>query len=390
MPRFTIDLSFVGQSFITRKFMACYHSRQFNCFSLESMSRPIQAHIDLSALQNNLRVARRHASSRIMAVVKANAYGHGLLRVAEALGEAEGFAMLDVRDAIALREAGFRQTILLLEGFFSADELPLIAEYELSTVIHSMHQLDMLDAYPRRSSLQVWLKINTGMNRLGFVPEQVPAAMEKLKSHPAVRDVTLMTHFSHADEAEGVADQLERFRSLTATYRAPRSLANSAALLRYPSTHSEWVRPGIMLYGASPFADTSAQQLGLRPVMTLSSGIISVRDVKAGDRIGYAGLFRAGTTMRIGTVACGYADGYPRHAPTGTPVLVNGQRTRTLGRVSMDMLGVDLSGIADADVGSRVTLWGVGLPVEEVASAAGTVSYELMCALTARVPIVAG
>jgi alanine racemase len=370
--------------------MACYHSRQFNCSSLESMSRPIQAHIDLSALQNNLRVARRLSSSRIMAIVKANAYGHGLLRVAEALNEAEGFAMLDVRDAIALREAGFRQTILLLEGFFSADELPLIAEYELSTVIHGMHQLDMLDACPRRNTLQVWLKINTGMNRLGFVPEQVPAAMEKLKSHPAVRDVTLMTHFSHADEAEGVADQLERFRSLTATYRAPRSLANSAALLRYPSTHSEWVRPGIMLYGASPFSDTSAQQLGLRPVMTLSSGIISVREVKAGDRIGYAGLFRAGTTMRIGTVACGYADGYPRHAPTGTPILVNGQRTRTLGRVSMDMLGVDLSGIADADVGSRVTLWGAGLPVEEVASSAGTVSYELMCALTARVPIVSG
>ena len=369
--------------------MACYHSRQFNCFSLESMSRPIQAHIDLSALQNNLRVARRHASSRIMAVVKANAYGHGLLRVAEALDEAEGFAMLDVRDAIALREAGFRQTILLLEGFFSADELPLIAEYELASVIHSMQQLAMLDAYPRRNSLQVWLKINTGMNRLGLVPEQVPAAMEKLRSHPAVREITLMTHFSHADEPEGVAEQLERFRSLTAAYRAPRSLANSAALLRYPSTHGEWVRPGIMLYGASPFADTSAQQLGLKPVMTLSSEIISVRELKAGDRVGYAGLFRANTTMRIGTVACGYADGYPRHAPTGTPVLVDGQRTRTLGRVSMDMLGVDLSGIADADVGSRVTLWGAGLPVEEVAGSAGTVSYELMCALTARVPIVA-
>jgi alanine racemase len=351
------------------------------------MPRPIQAHIDLSALQNNLRVARRLAPSRIMAVIKANAYGHGLLRVAEALGEAEGLAMLDVRDAIALREAGLRQTILLLEGFFAADELPLIAEYELTSVIHSTQQLAMLDAYPRRKTLHVWLKINTGMNRLGFTPEQVPAVMEKLKSHPAVREVTLMTHFSHADEPEGVAEQLERFKGLTAAYRAPRSLANSAALLRYPSTHSEWVRPGIMLYGASPFADTSAQQFGLRPVMTLSSEIISVRELKAGDRVGYAGLFRADNTMRIGTVACGYADGYPRHAPTGTPILVNGQRTRTLGRVSMDMLCVDLSGSPDADVGSRVTLWGAGLPVEEVASSAGTVSYELMCALTARVPI---
>ncbi|MDO9004952.1 MAG: alanine racemase [Aquabacterium sp.] len=370
------------------------------------MSRPIQARIDLSALKSNLRVVRRLATSRIMAVIKANAYGHGLLRAAEALDEAEGFALLDVRDAIALREAGFRQTILLLEGFFTADELPLLAEYELSTVIHSTQQLAMLDAYPRRGSLSVWLKINTGMNRLGFAPEQLPAVMEKLKSHPAIGEVTLMTHFAHADEAEGVAEQLERFKGLTAAYRAPRSLANSAAVLRYPATHAEWVRPGIMLYGASPFADTSAQQLGLQPVMTLSSEIISVRELKAGDRVGYAGLFRADKCMRIGTVACGYADGYPRqsgrvepeapgthrptpggYAPTGTPVLVNGQRTSTLGRVSMDMLSVDLSEVSGAEVGSPVTLWGNGMPVEEVAAAAGTISYELMCALTARVPV---
>ncbi|HAF44044.1 MAG TPA: alanine racemase [Gallionellaceae bacterium] len=351
------------------------------------MSRPIQARIDLSALKSNLRVVRRLASSRIMAVIKANAYGHGLLRAAGALDEAEGFALLDVRDAIALREAGFRQTILLLEGFFTADELPLLAEYELSTVIHNLQQLAMLDAYPRRGSLSVWLKINTGMNRLGFAPEQVPAVMEKLKSHPAIGEVTLMTHFAHADESEGVAEQLERFKGLTAAYRAPRSLANSAALLRYPATHAEWVRPGIMLYGASPFADTSAQQLGLQPVMTLSSEIISVRELKAGDRVGYAGLFRADKCMRIGTVACGYADGYPRHAPTGTPILVNGQRARTLGRVSMDMLSVDMSEVSGAEVGSPVTLWGNGMPVEEVAAAAGTISYELICALTARVPV---
>lgn len=350
------------------------------------MSRPIQARIDLSALRNNLRVARRSAASRIMAVIKANAYGHGLLRVAEALNEAEGFALLDVRDAVALREAGFRQTILLLEGFFTADELPLLAEYELATVIHSAKQLAMLDAYPRRGSLPVWLKINTGMNRLGFAPAEVPAVMEKLKSHPAVREVTLMTHFSHADEQEGVAEQLELFKGLTAAYRAPRSLANSAALLRYPASHCEWVRPGIMLYGASPFADASAQQLGLQPVMTLSSEIISVRELRPGEHVGYSGTFRADKAMRIGTVACGYADGYPRHAATGTPVLVNGQRTRTLGRVSMDMMSVDLSEVSAADIGSRVILWGEGLPAEEVAAAAGTISYELMCAVTARVP----
>ena len=351
------------------------------------MSRPIRAHIDLAALKNNLRVVRRTAPSRIMAVIKANAYGHGLQRVAEALDEAEGFALLDIRDAILLREAGFRQTILLLEGFFTADELPLLAEYELSTVVHSAHQLAMLDAYPRRGGLSIWLKINTGMNRLGFVPEQVPVVMEKLKSHHAVREVTLMTHFAHADEPEGVAEQLELFKGLTATYRAPRSLANSAALLRYPATHCEWVRPGIMLYGASPFADLTATQLGLQPVMTLASEIISVRELKTGDRVGYAGTFRADRPMRIGTVACGYADGYPRHAATGTPVLVNGQRTRTLGRVSMDMLSVDLSELPAAEIGTPVTLWGRGLPVEEVAGAAGTISYELMCALTARVPV---
>jgi alanine racemase len=351
------------------------------------MPRPIQAHINLSALKNNLRVARRHTSSRIMAVIKANAYGHGLPRIAAALEEAEGIALLDIQDAIQLRDAGNRQTILLLEGFFAPEDLPLIAEYDFATVIHSTQQLDWLDAYPRRNALQVWLKINTGMNRLGFMPQEIPAVMERLKAHRAVREVTLMTHFSHADEAEGVAAQLEKFSGLTSAYRAPRSMANSAALLRYPATHGEWVRPGIMLYGASPFADVSAQQLGLQPVMTLSSEIISVREIRSGEYIGYAGLFRADRSMCIGTVACGYADGYPRHAPTGTPVLVNGHRTQTLGRVSMDMIGVDLSDIKDAQVGSRVVLWGEGMPVEEVARSAGTISYELLCALTARVPV---
>jgi alanine racemase len=256
-------------------------------------------------------------------------------------------------------------------------------------VIHNPLQIAMLDAYPRRGNLQVWLKINSGMNRLGFAPQDIPAVLEKLKAHPAVRDITLMTHFASADEAAGVAAQLEVFNALAAPYRMQCSLANSAALLRYATTHADWVRPGIMLYGASPFPEISAQQLGLRPVMTLQSEIISVRGLKAGERVGYGGLFCAESPMRIGTVACGYADGYPRHAPTGTPVLVEGQRTRTLGRISMDMLSVDLSALPDAISGSRVTLWGSGLPVEEVARAAGTISYELLCALAARVPMVA-
>ncbi len=325
-----------------------------------------------------------------MAVIKADAYGHGLVRCAEALASADGFALLDLRDALRLREAGFRQTILLLEGAFSADDLPRIAGHKLDCVIHSPQQLAMLEGGARLGNkLSVWLKINTGMNRLGFTPPDLPAAMEKLKSISSVRDVTLMTHFSHADEKAGVEAQLQVFNELSAPYRTARSMANSAALLRYPQTHAEWVRPGIMLYGASPFEDASAQQLGLKPVMTLASEIISMHTLRPGECIGYGASFCAERPMRIGTVACGYADGYPRHAPTGTPVLVNGQRTRMLGRVSMDMLCVDLSALPDAGVGSRATLWGEGLPVEEVASAAGTISYELLCAVTARVPVTA-
>lgn len=357
------------------------------------MPRPIQARIDLAALEHNLQVARRATSARIMAVIKAAAYGHGLRHTAEALKAADGFALLDIRDAVQLREAGFRQVILLLEGFFTADDLMLMAEYDLACVIHGPHQLAALDNYPRRGGLSVWLKANSGMNRLGFAPGEIPAVMEKLKSHSAVRDITLMTHFSHADEALGVAAQLEVFNALAAPYRVARSLANSAALLRYPATHADWVRPGIMLYGASPFAHGSgerhsAQQLGLRPVMTLQSRIISVREIGAGEHIGYGGAFRAEAPMRVGVAACGYADGYPRHAPTGAPVLVEGRRTRILGRVSMDMLSVDLSALPGVDIGSRVTLWGEGLPVDEVAQAAGTISYELLCAVTARVPVV--
>lgn len=351
------------------------------------MPRPIQAFIDLNALENNLHIARRATSSRIMAVIKADGYGHGLLRVAEALSTADGFALLDIQDAIALREAGYRQTILLLEGLFTESDLPLIAEYDLTCVIHSPWQIELLDAYPKRASLDVWLKVSSGMNRLGFMPQQVTQTMEQLRRHAAVRDITLMTHFAHADEARGIDEQLEIFNALAAPHRVARSLANSAALLRYPKAHGDWVRPGIMLYGASPFADTSAQQLGLKPAMTLSSRIIATQDLSAGDEVGYSALFRAEHSMRIGIVACGYADGYPRHAPNSTPILVDGQRTQTLGRVSMDMLFVDLSKLPDARVGSEVVLWGAGLPIEEVARAAGTISYELMCAVTKRVAV---
>lgn len=351
------------------------------------MPRPIQAYIDQDALEHNLHVARSHTSARIMAVIKANGYGHGLLRVAEALTAADGFALLDIQDAIRLREAGYRQTILLLEGFFDAADLEQIAEYELTSVIHSDWQIALLDAYPGRGALDVWLKINSGMHRLGFTPDRVAGAMEAVRRHAAVREITLMSHFATADEARGVSEQADLYHDIVQGWRVPRSLANSAALLRYPATHGDWVRPGIMLYGASPFAEVSAQQLGLKPAMTLESRIIAVQQLRSGDEIGYGGLFRADRLMRVGIVACGYADGYPRHAPDGTPMLVNGLRSSLLGRVSMDMLYVDLTALPQAGVGSVVTLWGEGLPIEDVAHACGTISYELMCALAARVPV---
>jgi alanine racemase len=358
------------------------------------MSRPIQALIDLSAIEHNLSVVRRHAPrSRVLAVIKADAYGHGLLRAAEALSGADGFAMLELDAAIRLREAGYRQKILLLEGFFSIEELALIEQYHLSIVIHDREQLGMLCSYSPRGRFkpEVFLKVNTGMNRLGFMPEQCPTAIERIRSSCALDNITLMTHFACADESAGdesIGIQLKRFAATAAGRHFACSLANSAAILRYPETHADWVRPGLMLYGASPLAERSAAELDLRPAMTISSKVIAVQTLRPGEGIGYGHAFRADVPMRVGVVAGGYADGYPRHAPTGTPVLVDGCRTRIIGRISMDMLHVDLSGLMRSGVGSTVTLWGKGLPVEEVAQAAGTVGYELLCALAPRMRIV--
>jgi alanine racemase len=311
-----------------------------------------------------------------------------MLRVAQALAESDGFAVLRVEEGVALREAGIRQPILLLEGLFGADELPVAAAHGLSTVVHCEEQLLMLEAARGAHPLDVFLKINTGMNRLGLQPARFWAVYDRLKAGKGARQITLMTHFATADGHEGVAGQLERFNALTGEMRLPKTLANSAAILRYPQTHVDWVRPGIMLYGATPFADQSAAELGLQPVMTLSSEIIAVQQLSVGDTIGYGGLFTADRPMRVGVVSCGYADGYPRHAPTGTPVQVAGQRTRTLGRVSMDMLCVDLTDIPAAGIGSPVELWGARVPVDAVAQASGTVGYELLCAVAPRVPMV--
>lgn len=351
------------------------------------MPRPIRATFDLSAFARNLAVARGRASgARIWAVVKASAYGHGLLRAARALDAADGFALLDLDEAVRLRGAGVRKPILLLEGFFAAADLETIAAHSLSVVVHSQEQIAMLESAPLAAPLPVHLKLDTGMNRLGLAPGEARAAVARLQATASVGPITLMTHFADADGPAGVDEQVARFDSATNGLSLPRSLANSAALLRYPQARGDWVRPGIMLYGCSPFADEPAQALGLEPVMTLAAELIAVRRLARGDRVGYGGTFVADRAMRIGVVACGYADGYPRHAPTGTPILVAGRRTRTVGRVSMDMLTVDLEGIPEAAVGTPVTLWGEGLSCDEVAAAAGTVSYELLCGLAARVP----
>ncbi len=353
------------------------------------MARPIWATIRLSALSSNLDIARRMApQARPLAVIKANAYGHGLLRGAGALRAADGFAVLDLDDAMQLRQAGHNQPILLLEGFFEPAELPKFSEQGLTAVVHSFEQVAMLERTRLPSRIDVFLKINTGMNRLGLPPGSARTALERLQASGNTGEITLMTHFANADDPRGIDWQLEIFRRANAGLDLPVSTANSAALLRYPDVTRGWSRPGIMLYGASPFAEHSAAELGLAPAMTLHSRIIAVQNLEPGDAVGYGGVFTAERRMRIGVVACGYADGYPRHAGSGTPVLVEGRRTRTVGRVSMDMLCVDLADLPGAGVGSPVVLWGEGMPVEEVAAAAGTVSYELLCALAQRVPVV--
>jgi alanine racemase len=349
--------------------------------------RPITARIHLAAFRHNLAVVRRHAPrSRVWAVIKANAYGHGARRAARAL-DADGLALLELDAALELRAAGERRPMLLLEGFFSPHELPAFAEHDLTPVVHSLEQIAMLERARLDARLAVYLKVNTGMNRLGLEPADFRAALARLQACRAVAQITLMTHFADTEGGTRMRDQCVIFDAAAAGSRLPRSLANSAAILRCPESHADWVRPGIMLYGCSPFSDASAESLGLKPAMTLASEIIAVRDLAAGTSIGYGWSFTAPSPMRVGVVACGYADGYPRHAPTGTPIFVAGKRTRTVGRVSMDMLFADLTGITNASVGSTVMLWGEHVSADEVAASAGTVSYELLCGLGARVPV---
>ena len=363
------------------------------------MTRPIRAEISAAALRHNYHFAKRLAAeSQVFAVVKANAYGHGVERVACALHAADAFATLELDSAIALRKLGFEQPILMLEGLFAKDEIPIYCQHRLMMVVHSDVQMDMLAQQRPTIPLSVFLKMNSGMNRLGFPPDRYPAQLHKaeaMQQKGLIGDLVLMTHLASADGPDGGCESLKRF--VDAVYAAngsllQRTVANSAATLRYPETHFQWVRPGIMLYGSSPFADQTAAELGLNPVMTLRSEIIGVQTLERGDKVGYAGLYTAKKRMRIGVVACGYADGYPRHAPGdnehGTPVLVGGKRTRTVGRVSMDMMMVDITDLPHVHIGAPVTLWGEGLPADEVAHAAGTVAYELFCAIAPRVKMV--
>ena len=353
------------------------------------MARPLVAHVDLAALAGNLaRVCAFAPGAEVLAVVKANAYGHGVSRVLPALGTADGLALIELDTALHLRECGYRRPILLLEGFFDAAELGDIATHSLAIVVHAAEQVRMLEQAVLSRPVDVYLKVNTGMNRLGIATADARAIAERLVRAKAVASLRLMMHFARSDEPDGVAEPLARFASACAGLPYPRSFANSAGVVRYREVGGEAVRPGVMLYGATPFAERSAESLGLAPVMTLRSKLIGVQELEPGATVGYGETFAAEQPMRIGVVACGYADGYPRHAPNGTPVLVDGHRVPMAGRVSMDMITVDLSSVPRAQVGSDVVLWGDGLPVDEVARAAGTVGYELLCAIAPRVPFI--
>ncbi len=353
------------------------------------MTRPIYASIDVKALQHNLTQVRNLApDSKVMAILKANAYGHGLLTCSKALEDADAFGLLDLSDAISLRKEGFKKPICLLEGFFSKEELPEITENNLESVIHSDWQIDVLKKFSPELKLNVWLKIDTGMNRLGFTADQFKSALKRLSTLKCIRNISLMSHLANADQRNDsmTQQQLKEFLSISENLsNTVRSLANSAGLLAHPDCHLDWVRPGIMLYGSSPFTDATASSLNLQAVMSLHSEIISIKGCKKDDAVGYGGSWRCPEEMRVGVVACGYGDGYPRLAPSGMPVMVAGKQTQLIGRVSMDMITVDLRGIDAATVGSPVELWGRNVSVDTVAERVGTISYELLCGITERV-----
>lgn len=353
------------------------------------MTRATSALIDLAALRHNLKRVRELAPrSRVMAVVKANAYGHGVAVVAQALAAADAFAVASLEEAQTVRRAGLSNPIVLLEGVFGDAELEEAARWDCELVVHDAYQLQLIEQSALKAELGVWLKVDTGMNRLGFAPAAVQDAWKRLNRARAVRQpVRLMTHLASADETSNpkTQTQLENFAAATAGIEAERSIANSAGIMAWPQSHADWVRPGSMLYGASPFANRNGRDDGLKPAMTVGTNLIAVKALKKDETVGYGGAFVAPVDMTLGIAAIGYGDGYPRHAPSGTPVLVKGQRVPLVGRVAMDMIGLDLSAVSRPEVGDPVVAWGPELPVEEIARAAGTIPLELLCGVTQRV-----
>ncbi len=361
------------------------------------MTRAARAVIDLDALRHNLNRAKAvDPKAKQYAVIKANAYGHGMVTIALALEDADGFGVASIDEALALRAAGITQTILLLEGFFQADELEQIQQHGFEIVVHHAAQLDAIEAVSKEAvskntgaqPIVVWLKVDTGMHRLGFAVADVPAVWQRLAACAQVtQPPRLMTHLANADDfqAPSTQHQIETFNALLPEVKTERSIANSAGILGWLGSHADMDRPGIMLYGVSPFLNEQGAARRLRPVMALCSELIAVKHCKQGDAIGYGGVWLCPEAMPVGVIGIGYGDGYPRHAASGTPVLVNGQRAPLVGRVSMDMVCVDLRQQPKAQIGDPVVLWGEGLPVEEIATAAATIAYELFCNVTERV-----
>ncbi len=352
------------------------------------MSRPVAVELDLSALRHNVNRLREIApQSKILAMVKANAYGHGLIPIAHALASSsvEGFGVSCSEEALVLREAGIKQKIVLMEGLFSKTELPLLNNYQLDTVIHDLRQLHLLTQQELETPVNVWIKINTGMNRLGLSSNDFPEVWQRCQSCPWIKVVCVMTHFSSADnstKAKTTWQQIEQFKHVTKDLIIEKSLANSAAILAYPDSHADWIRPGLILYGVSPFVvDSSVTERNFRPVMNLKSELVTINQLQTGDRVGYSGAWIAPDNMRVGVVAIGYGDGYPHRAENGTPILVNDQLVELVGQVSMDMLTVDLRTQPDAKQGDPVILWGAGLPIEQVAMSTSTFRYELLCGI---------
>ena len=351
------------------------------------LSRHTYAIIDQQAIAENLQVVRRHApNSKVMAVVKSNGYGHGLATVVKALNDADAFAVACIDEALLLRKLGVNKKIILLEGFHNADEIPVMVENGFECVIHDFWQVEALQKSDVEAVIDVWIKIDTGMRRLGFFPQDVLKVKDMLANSKVTRvaGINYMTHFANADDLsdQKTMQQYELFLHTICDQSGFLSAANSAGILGWEETHLDWVRPGIMLYGVSPFAK---KREDLVPAMSLVSQIIAIKECNEGDEVGYGGSWTCPANMKIGVVAIGYGDGYPRHAPSGTPVYVNGKRTEIIGRVSMDMICIDLSSIEKPSIGDEVELWGKNIAVEEVAEHCGTIAYELLCGVTSRV-----